>query len=268
MSWFSFNSKEREYNVSLRSIAKEFGVSISVIHNLLRDAGYNPLLLEFTRLNNKHLEVVLLAYAHSIKSLYKEASNNYNKYTLKEQEELRGFFGKFIRKSIFLPEVEIRINDRILPAKNGKIYKSDLDNELISDYFFKRIKQLEIEQEIASYQINIDDLQNVYIFAGDLLEYVQSNSHKVETPFFIDLKLRWRVRIRAVFTNIKSRIFAIFITGHYYIFSAEEDSATAFLTSITRCFSAVEKVLGEALKKINLKRTPTWKIIYNPLLQG
>jgi hypothetical protein len=257
MSWFSFNTKEREYNISIRSIAKEFGISISVIHNLLRDAGYNPLLLEFTMLNNKHLEVILLAYTHSIKSLYKEASNNYSKYTLKEQEELRDFFGKFIRKSFFMPEVEIRINDRILPARNGKIYKSDLDNELISEYFFKRIKHLEIEQEIASYQFDS------YLDLHDL--YASAVTVDLARPSFIYRQLKWRTKVKHTFTDIKSRIFTTIITGHYYIFSAEEDSYAALLPSITRCFSAVQQTLGEALNINNSKFTPKWKITYIPL---
>lgn len=260
MSWFSFNSKEREYNISIRSIAKEFGISISVIQTLLRDAGYNPLLLEFTRLNNKHLEVILLAYAQSIKSLYKEASNNYIKYTLKEQEELRDFFRKFVRKSFFLPEVEIRINDRILPAKNGKIYKSDLDNDLISEYFFKRIKHLEIEQEIASYQFD------PYLDIHDL--FTSGVTLDLARPSFINHQLKWRTKIKHTFTDIKSRIFTTIITGHYYIFSAEEDSATALLPSITRCFSAVKQTLGEALNNINSNISPKWKITYMPLLKG
>lgn len=224
MSWFGFYSKEKEYNVSINSIAKEFGLSISVINALLKDAGYNPRLLQFSKLQNKHLEVILLAYAHSIKSLYKEASNNYSKYTLKEQEELRNFFGKFIRKSIFSPEIAIRINDRILPAKNGKIYKSDLDNDLICDYFFKRIRQLEIEQEIESFHFE------TYV---DLEEfYERFLTVDVPRPSFIYRMLKWRTKVKQTFTDIKSRIFTTIITGHYYIFSAEEDAAIALLPSL------------------------------------
>lgn len=82
----------------------------------------------------------------------------------------------------------------------------------------------------------------------------------------IHREITWRtVQIKPTYTDIKSRIFTTIISGHYYIFSAEEDSDTALLSSITRCFSAVQKTLGEAFKNINLKSAPEWKIILNPL---
>lgn len=232
MSWFSFNSKEKEYSISLNTIAKEFGLSVSSIQLLLIDAGYNPRLLHFSKLQNKHLEVILLAYVHSIKSLYKEASNNYSKYTLKEQEELRTFFGKFIRKSILSPEIEIRINDRIFPAKNGKIYKSDLDNDLICDYFFKRIEHLEAEQGLERYHLEtrIEAFLGIYRDIDEI--YKSSLSGDVPRPSFIYQMLKWRTKVKQTFTDIKSRIFTTIITGHYYIFSAEEDSAIALLPSL------------------------------------
>lgn len=257
MSWFSFNSKEREYTISISDITKEFGIHRSVINTLLQDAGYNPSQFIFTNLAQKHLEIILLAYVHSIKSLYKEASKNFGTYSLKEQEELRDFFGRFVRKSFFMPEVVLQINDRILLAKNGKIFKSDLDNDLIRDYFFKRIRQLEIEREFLSY--HMDDLE-----AFNLHSSVDLRPN-LPRPSFIYRLLKWNTKVKHTFTDIKSRIFTTTITGHYYIFSADEDSATALIPSIKRCFSAVGQTLGEALKNINLKSTPSWKITLDPL---
>ena len=260
MGWFSFNSKEREYNISISAIAKEFGISRGVINALMKEAGYNPGQFIFTNLAKRHLEIILLAYVHSIKSLYKESSKNFSNYSLKEQEELKVFFGKFIRKTFFLPEVEIRINDRILPASNGKIFKSDLDNDLIRDYFFKRIEQLEIEQEFLSY--NLGD------FDGFDLSDLVNSLHYTPRPSFIYRQMNWTIKIKHTFTYIKSRIFTITLTGHYYIFSAEEDSAAALIPSITRCFSAVKLTPGEALNINISKLTPTWKPVYMPLLKG
>lgn len=257
MNWFSFNSREREYSISITAIAKEFGISRTVIYALLSDAGYHHAQFTFSKLTHKHLEIILLAYAHSIKSLYSNASKNFGSYELREQEELRDFFGKFVRKSFFKPEVVIQINDRILPASNGKIFKSDLDNDLIRDYFFKRIVLLEMEQEIASYQF--DKFSDYNFSLKDLI------ADHPRPSAFIYRQLKIRVRVKHTFTDIKSRIFTTVITGLYYVFSAEEDSVTALLSSIKRCFSAVQQTLGEALNINNSKFTPKWKIKYIPL---
>lgn len=260
MSWFNFNSKEREYSISVKTIAKEFGIDITVINTLLKNAGYNPMHLAFLSLTNKHLDVILVAYTQAVRSLYKEASKNFSGYNLNEQKELRDFFGRFVRKSFFKPDVAVLINDKILPASNGKIFKADLDNELISDYFFRRIRQLELELELVN--CKFDYYKDIYELE---LITIREVAVDIPRPLFIYRIMKWRIKVKHTFTDIKSRIFTTIITGHYYIFSAEEDAAAAMLTSSKRCFLAVNKTLGEAFKNLNLKSNPTWKIIFNPL---
>lgn len=265
MGWFNFNSKDRVYNVTIRDLVKEFNIDISIVRALLKDAGYNLGQLASYNLKQEHLEVILLAYTQSVKTLYKESCKNFSIYSPEQQQELRAFFGKFVRKNFFIPEMVLQINDRMLPAANGKIFKSDLKLELIRDDFFNRIKNIEIEKEIASYQIEFHTLKDIYLFAEDLYEYIHSNKTKNGAPSFINHKLKWRVTVKPVFDNIKERIFSVIVTGHYHIFSTDEDANTAMLPTIKRGFSAVKQSLGEALKNNNFNSNPSWKIKYNLL---
>lgn len=239
MNLFRFNSTERVYNVTISDIVKEFSIDVSVVRTLLKNAGYNPGQLAISNLKQEHLEVIFLAYANSVKSLYKESCKNFTSYTPEQQKELREFFGKFVRKNFFIPDLVFQINDKILPETNGKIFKSDLKLELIRDDFFKRIKHLEIEKEIASYQIEFDTLKDIYLFAEDLYEYIHTRRVKERTPSFINYKLKWRVSVKPVFDNIKERIFSVIITGHYHTFSIDEDADAALLPPTAKGFSAV-----------------------------
>lgn len=251
MSWFKFTSVEKKYNISINTIAKDLGVNTAFINNLLSNAGYNPLQLSFSKLTDKHLEIILLAYASSLKSYYKKASKDFNKYDLNGQNQLREFFAKFIRKRFFSSYFVLTNSNEFSECIDGRIFKSDLDNDLIRDYFFNRIKQLE------SFNYRSD-----YFHESDLGSINSGNSRP---PAFIYREMKLRIHINHTFNDIKSRLFTTVITGHYYIFSSEEDSLTALLTSIKRCFLAVVFSLREALKFNNSKLTPNYGTKYTSL---
>lgn len=252
MGWFNFLTKSKKYNVTLSSVAKEFGMSQSFITELLVNAGYNTFLMPFTRLNNDHLEIILSAYVNSVKSYYRESSKNFTKFDLQKQEELRRYFKQFIHKGFFSSEFTIVINHEIQLASNGRIFNQNLDSGLIRDFFFETIDRIEFRERMR---------ENAYYDFNEEFQILVSNIR----PSFVHHELKWRLNIKHTFNDIKSRIFTITITGHYYIFTAEEDLFAAFLTSLDRCFSAVKKALGEALKFNNSNFNPQWKKIYLPL---
>ena len=145
------------------------------------------------------------------------------------------FYSKFLRRSIFSYDFKLELSANDFAEPKG-IFKENLDSALIRDYFFERIKEIEFYESMGEFPF--DGYHNIHVL------------NSIQHPPLIHRELKWRVNLKHSFRDIKSRITTIIITGHYYIFSSEEDLFTTFLTSIKRCFSTVNNTLGEALNNL------------------
>jgi hypothetical protein len=249
MAWFTFNSNERLYSVTIQSVSKKFGLSQATIVELLANAGYN-LFMPFARLSKEHLDVILLAYAQALRSHYKSSIRNFHNFDEVKKREVIEFYKKFIRRSLF-DQLSMDFDEGIGIDKEIAFLRTNLDKQLIREYFFDTIRQMELDELMREFHID-------YNHDAVIVE------SSISTPR-IHHELRWKISKKHVFSDIKSRISTIIFAGHYYIFTAEEDSITAFLTSLKRCFSAVENTLGEALNyTISKLNSPCTK--YKPLL--
>lgn len=264
MSWLNFNKKNKKHNVLLADVTKEFGMTQNYIINILSMAGYSVFNIPSFRLNNSHLEIISSAYVNSVKSLYKESSKNFMKFDRIKQMELKRFFNHFINRSFFSTNNINEITDEILLSGNEKIFSENLNPELIRSYFFSIIEEIELREAINTLRLDSNlDLD----FDFDFLNFTTNTPVTTITskPKFIHYELKWRLKAKHAFNDIKSRFFTTIITGHYYIFNSEEDSITVFLTSIKRCFSTVKITLGEVLKQNNSNFNQSWTKIYKPL---
>jgi hypothetical protein len=231
MGLFDVFRKSRKYNVALHSVAKKLKISDESIVAILKDAGFEIYNFPQTLLNEKHLEILSQKYVDAIKRFYNTSSKSYYDLTFDEQLEVKRFFQKFIRNDYFFE----RFNQD-LPDSN--FFKSKLDSELIKDFFYRLIYEVEFESAHG----------NVY--------YIDSVTFECKefTKFLYKVKLK----IKSTFNNIKSKLFSILTSCHYYIFTDDEDHIAK--AKLELCFSAVRNLSGEALKYINyLKFHIKWK---------
>jgi hypothetical protein len=245
MGLLNFFSSAKQYTVSIGSVSKRFGFSRAYLINLLASSGYNMNDMLFGTLNRDQLEIILGAYTNSVKTLYKNHSKNFQSYDKLKQESLKNFFQQFIRRSLFSSAVTIHINGEAVLS--NRFLNEELDVELIRKYFYSIIQEIEFEELYGTDYIE---------WSSSISECVNASSPKYD---WIHRELKWKIIINHSFNNIKSRIFSTIVTGHYYIFSSEEDYFTAFLTSFKRCFSAVIFTLGEVLKNNHSNFDPLWK---------
>lgn len=222
MGLFDLFIKSRKHNVALSSVAKKLKISEESIVAILREAGFDIYNFPHTFLNEKHLEILSQKYVEAIKNFYTSSSKNFYDLNTFEKLELKKFFAKFIRYDFFLGSYNQELID-------SKVFKSKLDSELIKDFFYSLIEEIEFEAIHGNIYYT-----NIISVAG-----------KEFTKFLYKVKLK----TKSTFNNIKSKLFSILTTCRYYIFTDDEDHTAK--AKLELCFSAVRNLSGEALKNIN-----------------
>jgi hypothetical protein len=236
----------KQSSISIEQISLHFGLNQSMIIEMLQKAGYEY--SPFDGLTRNHLEIISHSYVHSIKSAYKQIGKTIGKYDEDRQEMYRKFFINFIdqRSSTSI----VQMFGSFVPMYNDNVFGHKLDADLIRSHFFQTLHYIEYGH---------------YDFYDGPYSYEPVSKEERNINSQIHKQLRWRLQRNQSFRDFKSNIFTIIITGHYYIFSDEEDLFTTVSTSFNRCFSAVKITLGEALNLINSKLNPQCKITYKIL---
>lgn len=231
MGLFDIFRRSKKHNVALHLVAKKLRISEESIIAILRDAGFEIYNFPQTFLNENHLEILSHKYVDAIKSYYNSASKNYYDLSFNEQQEVKRFFERFIKRDFFFE----RFNQELL---DNNFFKSKLDSELIKDFFYSLVDDIEFEA-----------------LHGNLF---YSGSNSFEAKEFSKFLYKIKLKTKSTFNNIKSRLFSILTSCHYYIFTDDEDHIAK--AKLELCFSAVRNLSGEALKYINyLKFHIKWK---------
>ncbi|WP_291134433.1 hypothetical protein [Flavobacterium sp. UBA7663] len=231
MGLFDFFRKSKKHNVALHSVAKKLKISEESIVAILKEAGFEIYNFPYTFLNEKHLEILSQKYVEAIKSFYSSSSKNFYDLNNYQQIEVKKFFTKFIRYNLSFNTCNQELID-------DNFFKSKLDSELIKDFFYRLIDEIEFEAIHG----------NIY----------HTDSISIEGKEFTKFLYKIKLKTKSTFNNIKSKLFSILTTCHYYIFSDDEDHIAK--AKLELCFSAMRDLSGEALKNINyLKFRIKWK---------
>jgi hypothetical protein len=221
-------------SVTLKDVALKFEMRSNFLIDLLNNAGHKIEDENFV-LKEDHLKIISITYIRSIKKYYKKCSKEFHSLDKNKQEYLVEFFSQFVK------------NDK-------KVFKSKLENTYIEYYFEKTITDLSWLKLLDSLNSSIftDKLDPKIYIKNDVNE--KNDYHAL---IYKDINWDYKPRIKIKFTDIRSNIKKIIISAYYYIFSCEED-VPAVLSSVKRCFSAVNFSLGEALTNINVKLQIKW----------
>lgn len=225
---------QKKYSVTLSSVSKKLKISEDSIVSILRDAGFEVFNMPYVLLNEKHLEILSKGYVDAVKRFYTNSSKNFFSLNKHEQFEIKNFFLNFIA-------IDSRYNYYSTNSINNEIFKSRLDSNLIKDFFYNLIDEIEFEEA----------------FYGPFFSKSRSVGHAVN-DVFIKIFYKIKLKTKSTFNNIKSKLFSIILNCHYYIFSDDENHSIR--DSLKSCFSWVINISREALNNINyLKFQIEWK---------
>lgn len=223
MGLFDFFWKKK-YNLTLFSVSKKLKMPQESIISILREAGFEAFNIPMFILNEKHLEILSKAYVNAVKKFYTATNKNFFLLTTHEQLEMKNFFSNFI-------DFELKYSSYSGDAVNNGIFKSRLDSNLIKDFFFSLMDEIEFEEEFYG------------TYSGSI-----SVGHKVN-EVFVRIFYKIKLKTKSTFNNIKSKLFSITISCQYYIFTDDENHSNG--ESTRSCFSWVTAISREALKNNN-----------------
>ena len=225
---------QKKYSVTLSSVSKKLKISEDSIISILRVAGFEVFNMPFILLNEKHLEILSKAYVDAVKRFYTSSSKNFFSLNKHEQFEMKNFFLNFVA-------IDSRYNSYSTNSISNEIFKSKLDSNLIKDFFYSLIDEIEFEEG----------------FYDPFFSKSKSVGHAVN-DVFVKIFYKIKLKTKSTFNNIKSKLFSIILNCHYYIFSDDENHSIR--DSLKSCFSWVINISREALKNINyLKFQIEWK---------
>lgn len=238
MEFFQLYRTRRKHNVSLKSVAIKLNLSEDKIISILQNAGFDIFYFPSIRLNEDHLEVLSNSYVESIKSYHNSKSKKYYNLNFEERHEFNHFFYRFIKKSYNIWEYNN------IDVSLDKVVNSNLDNDLIKDFFFNLVSQIEYHETIS----NGYYLQNI--------AYVE----KIFNKYRHKIKLRLKHKLKSLLSDIRTLIHSILVCCHYYIFSDDEDHNGEAARNTS--FFVLRNTQLEALIIINyLKFHKQWKIL-------
>jgi transcriptional regulator with XRE-family HTH domain len=217
MELFNIPFIDDHYNVTLKDVAKKLGVSRSSIVEILKENGLEAINFPDFLLDYNHLEALSEKYVESVKSLQNRFSKKYFFYNLNEREQIQKFLLKFINTE--------QISENLFFDEN--IIKSKLDKKLIKEFFFNLIDEIRLEVSLGKLSIQIkDDYKKFRILIPKI-----------------------KIKIKRSFSNNNSNIFFLTITGHYYIFTDEEEQIVE--KKFTKDFSTIKHICRGALSNIH-----------------
>ncbi|MCU4188106.1 hypothetical protein M9Q43_02865 [Flavobacterium sp. HXWNR29] len=234
MLFKEINSNPKRHHVSLNAVIEKFKFSREAVILILRHAGFEILDSPNSYLNENHLEILSQSYIESFKSHFNSVSKNFYSYSKKEQEEYKLFYSKFLQQN-FWSNIQ----------STEKLINSKLNGNKIKDYFYSKIKEIEVAEIIEQFDYIFKDIDSYNSFGYYSAEESDTNFDSI----IKNIGYRLKLKVKRKLTLSKEIFSTILINSHYHIFTDEEEHNGEAISK--NSFSIVKYTNREALKIIH-----------------
>lgn len=227
------------HHISLNAVIEKFKFSREAVILILRHAGFEISDSPNTYLNENHLEILSRNYIESVKSHFNNISKNFYSYSKKEQEEYKVFYSKFIQQSFWSNNRHIEI------PSTEKLINSKLNGNKIKDYFYSKIKEIEVAEIIEHFGYIFKDIDSYNSFGFYSAEESDTNFDSI----IKNIGYRLKLKVKKKLTLSKEIFSTILINSHYHIFTDDEEHNGEAISK--NSFSITKYTNREALKIIH-----------------
>lgn len=232
-------SSPEKHSVSLNAVIEKFKFSREAVVLILRHSGFEFSDSPNTFLNENHLEILSQSYIESVKSHFNNFSKNFYSHSKKEQEEYKVFYSKFIQQNFWSNNGYIEI------PSTEKLINSKLNGNKIKDYFYSKIKEIEVAEMIEHFGYIFKDI-DLY---NSLAYYSKEENDANFDSIIKNIGYRLKLKVKRKLTLSKEIFSTILINSHYHIFTDDEEHNGEAISK--NSFSITKYTNREALKIIH-----------------